>query len=109
MVRAMAMEATIPAAMAAATAVDTAEVITATGVGIRVVMAGPTTAAGTAGDLPAATVVGIPVVTAEAITVAAMAADIPVVTVEDTPAATEVGTGAVITGGNSLPPPKGFG
>jgi hypothetical protein len=101
----MAMEATIPAAMAAATAVDTAEVITATGVGIRVVMAGPTTAAGTAGDLPAATVVGIPVVTAEAITVA----DIPVVTVEDTPAATEVGTGAVITGGNSLPPPKGFG
>jgi hypothetical protein len=107
MVHATDTAATIPAAMAEATAVGMAEVITLPGAVIRAAMVVvPTT---TAADLRAATVVGIPVITAESITVAAMAADIPVVTVEDTPAATEVGTGAVITGGNSLPPPKGFG
>lgn len=89
MVHAMAMAVTIPAAMAEATAVGMAEVITPPGAVIRAAMADPIIMAGTAGGLPAVMEAATPAVMAGAITAAVMAEAIPVGT-----AATEVDTAA---------------
>jgi hypothetical protein len=96
MVHATDTAATIPAAMAEATAVGMAEVITLPGAVIRAAMVDPTTTAGTEGDLPVVMGAGTPAGTAGAITAAVMAEAIPVATVAtvvDTAATAAVTTG----------------